>query len=886
MEISSSPWNDGGYSPYERNRAAVSPLSPPMDNDERIESPQSLGDHCFKPLPYLTNYLSMFALFSNEIFGDKVNVSSQNEYLLKKYYSLKKPFALRHSGGTSKNSDMPSQSNDIWQTNFMVDRFLNRSVRSVNYANFQIISDMQNRSIRGTSIGGTPEHGIDTFQTTSLPSIPSAVPYFQYYRKLLTVNTKEWDILKLHSLWIPDLRTDFKDFELCRDRDSSRLYDDDYDEDNVVKKDLFFEKIPGQQILDGEGYVPKEYEISSGSLSIPSLFSEDKLPALTYHCAVELNKNVYIFGGLMPCYSYEEDAPLLNDFFVDGIKNLPPPLLPQVINNPSMVNNPHLYVAAVPSCRFSKPKMRGYIPPPLLCVQGSKLTERHIFFYGGFEIRTETRGDENGKYHLKKRLYVNNTGYILDIISLKFTKIDVIVQSSKYNAYPTMSARFGHLQISIDNQNRRNSVHSVNTNESHTAGSASMKRGPSMSKGRLEKSAVLSSLSHNSSAPYGVHTIIIFGGYRQTGDDRYEAMNDLWKIEIPVMRRGKKGYCKFSETANAILLTPREKDKLDWPEERAFAAFSLHGTSLMDRSALETSLLSNLKKYFILKPSYISKDRVIDPKPVFPMMVHSTHQDLFNGSSATDEPSISGVPPSRSSADSTIGPEMNYDFDNMTMKPGVNLSSIPMSTIGRQRLILSQDMPIRKNIILHGGSNGLNVLDDMWLMDLECETWTPIETFTRAEPSKSVDEKLDTVNVGLVGHEMESIGRICVCIGGMLQEDVNAFYSGDNDEPSKNQSVKKLPLGGHFLNTIDLSTQCWEDHQIILSKKEDNEDGSDNENEDVNSNVVVGIGGTSLQCDKSIVMIGGLMSRRTNLKEIYLHGTILKSILPSVHPGN
>lgn len=90
---------------------------------------------------------------------------------------------------------------------------------------------------------------------------------------------------------------------------------------------------------------------------IPSLFSEDKLPALTYHCSVELNGNIYIFGGLMPCYSYEEDAPMLNDFFVDGIKNLPPPLLPQVINNPSMVNNPHLYVASIPSCRFSKPKM-------------------------------------------------------------------------------------------------------------------------------------------------------------------------------------------------------------------------------------------------------------------------------------------------------------------------------------------------------------------------------------------------------------------------------------------------------------------------------------------------------------------------------------------------
>ncbi|EJS44838.1 gpb2p [Saccharomyces arboricola H-6] len=884
MEISSSPWNDGGYSPYERNRATLSPLMSPSENEERIESPQSLGDHCFEPLPYMTNYLSVFALFDKEIFGDKGDVSARNEYLLKKYYSLKKPFLLRHNSHVLKNSDTPLQRNDILQTNFMVDRFLNRTARSVNFNIFKIISDIQNKKARGIKVNAGQDQGIDTFQNVNFPSVPSTMPYFQYYRKLLTVNTKEWDILKLHSLWIPNIRNNFKDFALYADRYPSENTDDDGD-DIIVKKNLFFERASGQRVLDGKGYVAKGYEISSGSMIIPCLFSEDKLPALTYHCSVELNGNVYIFGGLMPCYSYEEDAPMLNDFFVDGIKNLPPPLLPQVINNPSMVNNPHLYVASVPSCCFSKPKMRGYIPPPLLCVQGSKLTERHIFFYGGFEIRTETRGDENGKYHLKKRLYVNNTGYILDIVSFKFTKIDVIVQPSKYNVYPTMSSRFGHVQISIDNPHRRNSVHSPSMNENHKSGGVSMRRGSSIPSMRLEKPAELSSVSQNNSTSSCAHMIIIFGGYRQTGDDRYEAMNDLWKIEIPVVRRGKKGYCKFAETANAILLTPREKDKSDWPEERAFAAFSLHGTSLMDRSSLDKKLLDNLKKHFVLKPSYISRERVVSSKAVFPMMVHSTHQDLFNSNTTLDEPSPVDSAASSASTDNNIGPDFNYDFENFTTNPRI-LSSIPMTKIGRQGLILSHDKPICKTIILHGGSNGLNVLDDMWLMDLESETWTPIETFARVDSSKDGDEKLDSVNVGLVGHKMESIGRICLCIGGMIQEDVNELYSESNDKLPRKSSNNKLPLGCNFLNTIDLSTQCWEEHKIILSKREEEDkDERDTENDDINSSIVVGLGGTTLQSDKSIIIIGGLMSRRTNLKKIYLHGTILKSIFPSVNPG-
>lgn len=240
MEISSSPWNDGGYSPYERNRVAVSPFSSALEGEERIETSRSLGGHCFEPLPYVTNYLSIFALFGKEIFGDKGNVSSRNEYLLKKYYSLKKPFVLRHNGHALKNPDMPLQRNDNLQTNFMVDKFLNRTVRSVNFNNFKIISDMQSKSGRGTKSGTNQNQSADAIQNICLPSIPSALPYFQYYRKLLTVNTKEWDILKLHSLWVPKLRKDFKDFSLYGDKNSPKPIDSHYDEDNTMKKKFIF----------------------------------------------------------------------------------------------------------------------------------------------------------------------------------------------------------------------------------------------------------------------------------------------------------------------------------------------------------------------------------------------------------------------------------------------------------------------------------------------------------------------------------------------------------------------------------------------------------------------------------------------------------------------
>ncbi|CAI6900922.1 ANL_collapsed_G0053640.mRNA.1.CDS.1 [Saccharomyces cerevisiae] len=48
-----------------------------------------------------------------------------------------------------------------------------------------------------------------------------------------------------------------------------------------------------------------------GSSVIASIFSEYKLPSLSYHCSVELNDQLFIVGGLMACHRYDERKRLI-----------------------------------------------------------------------------------------------------------------------------------------------------------------------------------------------------------------------------------------------------------------------------------------------------------------------------------------------------------------------------------------------------------------------------------------------------------------------------------------------------------------------------------------------------------------------------------------------
>ena len=174
------------------------------------------------------------------------------------------------------------------------------------------------------------------------------------------------------------------------------------------------------------------------------------------------------------------------------------------------------------------------------------MTKRHIFYYGGIEIKTETTVDEQtGKFFLKKRAYLHNTAYILDIVTFKFTKVELVAQPTEYNAYPATVPRFGHAQVSV-HMNTGNSATKCSVcaaanpeikDEHENMIDCSSASQPSDIRSQSESSLLAEKASNNklsNSLNSGVYTIIVTGGYRQINEDDYEALGDLWKIEVTV----------------------------------------------------------------------------------------------------------------------------------------------------------------------------------------------------------------------------------------------------------------------------------------------------------------------------------------------------------------
>ena len=442
-------------------------------------------------------------------------------------------------------------------------------------------------------------------------------PYLKYYQRLLTVNLRGWDILKRYNLWLPTVRPDFQNILLSNRTPPSNNINQS---EKIGEMDMVerMQEKTNPLFIGGANYVPEQYDTYAGSSLVTSLFSELKLPAFTYHCSVNINDSIYILGGLIPCYQYDEEAPNLHDFVVDPIKNLPPPILEEIINDPSMISNPYLYFTNLSSNHLSKPEISGHIPPPLICAQGSKLTERHIFFYGGFELKTESTYDNEGRFYLKKSVFLNNDGYILDTMTFKFTKVEIISQqqsststlssvstakkampsmkhptgSSHNNVYSNMPPRFGHILFSTNEI--PSSVDDSNFSASHS------------------------------------YSILVFGGYTQTTDDKYIAMNDLWKIEVPVQMRGKRGYCKFADTAMATLIT-KENCKDEWPCERGFVSVCSIDKSILESYNFETELLENLEKNFRIEDeddTTTNTDSKIESKNLSKRLFFNTKKDV------------------------------------------------------------------------------------------------------------------------------------------------------------------------------------------------------------------------------------------------------------------
>lgn len=741
-------------------------------------------------------------------------------------------------------------------------------------------------------------------QYTDMLQMNFANSYRKYYKKLLTLNLDNTDTLKKHNLWIPIIRDDCKDLLIG---------------DYIKNTDIYICKTC-PLFVKGLDYIPAMYDTFSGCSVMKSVFSEYKFPTLVYHCSITMNKQIFIIGGLMPCYRYDSEAPDPRRYYMEPIKNLPPPLLPEIINNPILVNNPYLYIYSIDSSRLSRLTPSGHIPPPLLCTTASKLTETHILFYGGFEIKTETQFKNNGKYYLKRSAYLNNTIYILDTVSLHFTKVDVVTQPYKNVKYPTFSARFGHMQVStkgIKNIGYPTDIGKVDIGtptESSTSNNStrsnSVKSDVSVKMSPKESSRFMLNLSNQG---VDVYTIVIFGGYRQIGDDKYEAMNDMWKLDIKVIERGKRNFLKFADTVIAVKI-PGINNTEDWPSMRAFFAYDIPPFNITNYDSLQDKILKNLEKNFEIEypdpREHWKTDAVdtIDFSNIHNTPIRHSTTNYSRKSSITSTISSErhiGVTASIQKYQST-------PVASTTTKASANIT--PNSNGKYQQFFFAEGSPPfmggftnsnyvgGRTIVIHGGSNNTEIFGELWCFNLDEGSWKRVDTY-----GTIINDLRNPIpaQMKLVGHSMTSLGYMAVLMGGFSEADVNRIYKttkmGIKSEISgndvSNSNCQTYTVKNSVINIMDLRSRCIQgcvrssSSQLAVTLKNDSSAESNQTifqketSQDISkSHLISSVGGTVVKSDGSLFLIGGLAARRNILNKMYMHGSILEFVLPSKSP--
>lgn len=797
----------------------------------------------FRIIPYLSNYYNIIEFAKQIEEGHVVDIKVkhnylrlENEVMLKKYFETRKVTALHN---LRRGSIMSNTSENGLHGKEIIEQLIENTNLPINNS---ILYEEDKTGIKADMI-----------------DVTAADSYMKYYDKLNFINLRGWDIMNRHTLWIPSFNNQFRDLLLYNRRHESY---------NPKKQTSILS-------IEGEDYIPSVFDSFSGSTSIPSILSSFKLPSLSYHCSVEMDDEVFILGGVFPSYRYDEEAPSIDDFEVDGVPNLPPPLLPNIINNPSFLPNPFFYVinAATSSVRIKH--TTGNIPPPMICVTGTKLTDRYILFYGGMEIKTETKYLEiSHRFIIKKRAFLNNAGYILDTLTFRFTRIDITAAQSKDQKFSQFYPRFGHSQVSVTTNDA--SPHAVpNTNVvQNLKYETSLKKSQSttslkgnFAKEKDKKRGMKAFSTMNDESDIGVslsNTILIFGGYRQTGVENYEPLKDLWKIQIPILARGKSGFCTFGDSVVAKCVnscrvhgTCRDhdrnsnisvctcddniKDNEFAPSERAFMAYCLY-TSVPGSTYtnFEVDLLENLRNNF--------KVCLTDPLP----------------------------PKSQ---------EDNEDKNSNVLNSNVpNLTSLMDSNLKTGQTIHAP----QRTLVIHGGSNKYKVYGDMWWFDIDKEKWTKIETYIKTKSFDSTEGVSNCpgvipMEIKVVGHTMNNIGHVVTIGGGMLQQDIDELYEYDDPTNLLNKISKfgGVPLGCYMFRTFDLITQFIINRVAIFSELDTNHEVPlVNTDSSLKHNLMMMVGATFTKVSGKYVIIGGISARRTNITDLYLRGTLLNLIIP------
>lgn len=296
-------------------------------------------------------------------------------------------------------------------------------------------------------------------------------------------------------------------------------------------------------------------------IHLPPTIGREPIPSLVHHTACSLNGFVYLLGGGRN-FSREKDLHLINTDNIEiDYKKLPFPIDNNILNHPFLIPNSNLYSISTESSYITTVEVSGDVPPPLFCMSASAITQRHIFYYGGFQFIDKIE-KINGKYIIKRDVELNNSGYILDVSTLKFKKFELIAHPTILQKSPVTVPRFGHISKSIN-------IHKClyDTDETIPA------------------------------------TVFIMGGYKKTTDGNFETIGDLWKVEFSTTYKGKHDYLEFGETILATPISNYLDTNITSPQPRAFQIGEFFDTEYTFGKAHKRSSPENPHKVGIARPA-------------------------------------------------------------------------------------------------------------------------------------------------------------------------------------------------------------------------------------------------------------------------------------------
>lgn len=192
---------------------------------------------------------------------------------------------------------------------------------------------------------------------------------------------------------------------------------------------------------EGMNYFSGFYSLPKTTLNVPNSFLLDRhrkklvseLPEICYQNHVDLGDLTYTFGG-MYVSKHCDFRHLGMPIDVDPSKisiyfpcELPPHVDKDILISPYMMQNPHLIIfnSLRSSVSYCDTYSSSSYPSHLNNATGCTISNTHIFFYGGFEITVEKADylPDIDRWVIQKSLKMNEHGYILDVKTMKFTKI-------------------------------------------------------------------------------------------------------------------------------------------------------------------------------------------------------------------------------------------------------------------------------------------------------------------------------------------------------------------------------------------------------------------------------------------------------------------------------